>query len=71
MTREQWHRRLVALGAFLFLGSFVVAHPVFGFGRFVPVSAPRNNQWIWPDWLGFIAVAGFVLLVISAFLRRR
>jgi hypothetical protein len=78
MTRERWRRRLAALGAFLFLGSFVVALPVFGFGRFVP-DPPHNGAydndptplWVMPDWLGIPIVAGVVLLVISAFLQRR
>jgi hypothetical protein len=72
MARDRWRRRLVALGAFLFLGSFVVALPVFGFGRFVPHRPHPDPQplWVVPDWLGIIAVAGFVLLVISAFLQR-
>jgi TRAP-type mannitol/chloroaromatic compound transport system permease small subunit len=77
MARDRWRRRLAALGAFLFLGPFVVALPVFGFGRFVP-DPPDNGAyhndptplWVFPDWLGIITVAGFVLLVISAFLQR-
>jgi hypothetical protein len=60
----------LTLGAFLFLGSFVVAHPVFGLGRFEP-NAPANDLWIWPEWLGIPVVAGLALIVSSAFLSRR
>lgn len=68
-ARRRWGARVMVAGLAVFVGSFVVALPVFGIGWEEADPDQALVFWRVPLWLGLVSASGFMATFIRALVK--